>query len=342
MIAEVGLWVFVGVISSLVVWKGSFWLEDASENLCTYYRLPYIVKGAVVTAFGSSFPEVSSVVLATVIHGEFDLGVGSVVGSAIFNILVIPAVAGLYFKSDMELSRKIADKEAKFYMVSVSAIIILFCLAVIYNPVESSSEALKAYVSPYLALIPIMLYLVYIFDQWQEVKDSDDERENVELEISVWKQWGLLLSSLLMIGAGIEALVRSVLFFGEISGVPSFILGAVIVAGVTSAPDTIVSIRQSRAGQGVASLANVFGSNTFDLLIAVPAGIILAGGAVVNFSASIILLSILVGVTVIVFVVIRTGLDLKRSEGYLLLGIYAVFVIWISLEAFSITEIIPS
>lgn len=342
MIAEILFWVFITGVSSVAVWGGSFWLEESSEQLSDYYEIPYIVKGAIITAFGSSFPEVSSVVIATILHGEFNLGVGSVVGSAIFNILVIPAIVALYSEHKIEVSRRIADKEAKFYMVSISAIIIVICLSVIYNPVDSTS-LLDAEITPYIAVLPLVLYVVYVFDQWQEVKDSNPEDEgDSDKDINVLKNWGLLLLSLVVIGGGIEALVRSVLFFGDITGVPSFIMGAVIVAGVTSVPDTIVSVKQARAGQGEASLANVFGSNTFDLLVAVPVGVILAGGAVVNFSAGIVLLSILVAVTIVVFVVIRIDLDIKRREALLLMTMYVGFIVWISLEGLSVISTIPS
>jgi cation:H+ antiporter len=340
-IVEILFWIFITVVSSVAVWGGSFWLEESSEQLSDYYDVPYIVKGAIITAFGSSFPEVSSVVIATILHGEFNLGVGSVVGSAIFNILVIPAIVALYSEHKIQVSRKIADKEAKFYMVSISAIIIVICLSVIYNPVDSTS-LLDAEITPYIAVLPLLLYVVYVFDQWQEIKDSDAENdEDNDKNIDVLKNWGLLLLSLAVIGGGIEALVRSVLFFGDITGIPSFIMGAVIVAGVTSVPDTIVSLKQARSGQGEASLANVFGSNTFDLLVAVPAGVILSGGAIVNFSAGIILLSILVAVTIVVFIVIRTDLDIKKREAILLIIIYISFIVWISLEGLSIISTIP-
>lgn len=341
MITDILFWVFVASISSVAVWVGSFWLESSSESLSNYYEVPYIVKGAIITAFGSSFPEVSSVVIATLLHGEFDLGIGSVVGSAIFNILVIPAIITLFSENKINVSRKIADKEAKFYMVSVSAIIIVVCLAVIYEPINST-EILDARVSPYFAILPVILYFVYIFDQWQEVKDGDnDGADKFDVDINVLNQWGLLVVSLLVIGLGIEALIRSVLFFGEMTGIPSFVMGAVIIAGVTSVPDTIVSFKQAKNGQAEASLANVFGSNTFDLLIAVPAGIILAGGAVVNFSASIILLSVLVVVTVMVFMTIRANLDIKEYQAVILLILYVLFVIWIILEGLSVVSVIP-
>lgn len=52
-------------------------LEKSAERLASYYQLPPIVQGAVIEAVGSSFPELSSTVIATLIHGEFELGVSA-------------------------------------------------------------------------------------------------------------------------------------------------------------------------------------------------------------------------------------------------------------------------
>jgi cation:H+ antiporter len=84
------------VVSTAVIWKGSGLLEGAAERLSKHYGLPVAVHGAIVIAVGSSFPELSSIVISTVVHGEFSLGVGAIVGSAIFNLLVIPALSALF------------------------------------------------------------------------------------------------------------------------------------------------------------------------------------------------------------------------------------------------------
>jgi Ca2+/Na+ antiporter len=78
-----------------------------------------------VVAVGSSFPEFSSVVISTVFHGEFSLGVGAIVGSAIFNLLVIPAFSALA-SEQLESTRDIVHKDAQFYVISVLVLFIVF------------------------------------------------------------------------------------------------------------------------------------------------------------------------------------------------------------------------
>src|SRR5699024_1291931 len=119
-------WMAVSVLATAILWKGSDWLEQASQKLSIHYELPDIVQGAVVVAIGSSFPELCTVVLSTLLHGEFDLGVSAIVGSAIFNILLIPAIAGLVSKDPLQSNRDLVYKEAQFYIISVAVLIITF------------------------------------------------------------------------------------------------------------------------------------------------------------------------------------------------------------------------
>src|SRR5699024_2329963 len=105
MVLSVLFWTAITVIATAVLWKGSDWLEQSSEKLSLYYELPNIVQGAIVVAIGTSFPELSTVVLSTLLHADFDLRVDAIVGSAIFNILVLPCVACLITRGPSDSKR---------------------------------------------------------------------------------------------------------------------------------------------------------------------------------------------------------------------------------------------
>ncbi|KTG13341.1 sodium:calcium antiporter, partial [Haloferax profundi] len=250
------------LLASGLIWFGSGWLEESAEKLSAYYGLPAVVQGSVVVAVGSSFPEFTSVVF-TALNGAFNMGVGAIVGSAIFNILVIPALSGLATEEDLEASRTIVYKEAQFYMIAVSALVVTFALAVIYVPVPDGPELAGLITRP-LALIPLLLYGLYLFIQWQDV--GDYEGEFVTDGITVTRQWGRLAVGLLVILIAVEQLVGSVESLGQTFGIPEFLAGVTIIAAATSLPDMIVSVRSAQDDRGATSLGNVLGSNTFDLL----------------------------------------------------------------------------
>ncbi|QUO46498.1 MULTISPECIES: sodium:calcium antiporter [Halorubrum] len=318
-----------------LIWLGSGWLEEAAETLAGYYGLPAVVQGSIVVAVGSSFPELTSV-LVTALTGVFDMGVGALVGSAIFNVLVIPAVAGLGADDELEANRAIVYKEAQFYMLAVSALVVTFALAVIYFPV--SADPIVGTMPRSLAVIPLALYVLYLFIQVQDVDDA--AIDPVRDEVDVRREWGKLAAGLGLIVVTVERLVASVESLGATFGVPEFLAGVTVVAAATSLPDALVSVRTARENRGATSLGNVLGSNTFDLLVAIPLGVLIVGEVAVNFSTAVPMLGVLTAATVLLFVTLRTSLALTDRESYALLAAYGLFVAWVVAETIGATSVL--
>jgi cation:H+ antiporter len=113
------------------------------------------------------------------------------------------------------------------------------------------------------------------------------------------------------------------------------------VAAGTSIPDAFVSVRAARDGRGVTAIANVLGSNTFDLLVCIPVGVLIAGATVINFSVAAPMMAVLTAATILLFLMMRTHMVLSRGESVALLVFYVVFVGWISLESFALVDLVP-
>lgn len=331
------LCIVVAGFATAVIWVSSGWLESSSEHIAEYLALPEVVKGAVITAVASSFPELSSVVIATLLHGEFALGLASIVGSAVFNILVIPAVAVLS-SSTMKADWSVVYKEALFYLIAISVLLLTLCFAVIYFPVPE--KALTGSMTRGLAFIPIAVYGIYLFIQYQDAKDYRSSTEPVAKAKGIWKHWLIVLGSMLLIAAAVEALILASMKLGELFGTPAFLWGLTIIAAGTSLPDMFISIKAARKGESSSSLANVFGSNTFDLLICVPIGVLIAGATVIDLAQGAPMMASLTAVTLVMFVLLRLGLDLTRRDAIILLLIYAAFVGWIILETAGYTSVL--
>jgi cation:H+ antiporter len=330
--------VLVLLVATGVVWVGSGWLERAADHLSAHYGLPAVVQGSVVVAVGSSFPELASVVL-TALSGSFAMGVGAIVGSAIFNVLVIPAASGLAADGTVDADRTVVYKEAQFYMLAVSALVITFALAVIYVPVPGPApgDTLDGLVTRPLALLPLALYGLYLFIQWQDVTEHESGDRP---EIAVAREWGLLAAGLAAILVGVELLVGSLTVLNAAFGIPEFLAGVTVLAAATSLPDALVSVRTARAGKGVTSLSNVLGSNTFDLLVAIPVGVLIVGSAPVSFSVAAPMFGVLTLATVLLFTVLRTDLSLTDAEAYLLLASYLVFLAWVVGETAGVVDLV--
>ncbi|MUV48598.1 sodium:calcium antiporter [Haloarcula sp. KBTZ06] len=319
------------VVATAVIWKGSAYFERAAERLSKYYGLPVAVHGAIVVAVGSSFPEISSVVISTVVHDEFSLGVGAIVGSAIFNLLVIPALAALS-SEELRSTRDIVHKDAQFYVISILILFIVFALGATYVPGGTNRAAI---LTPTLAAIPLVTYGIYAFLHQQDASEHvADETHSVR----PGREWGMLGVGLVIITVGVEGMVQGALALGVIFDTPTFLWGLTVIAAGTSLPDAFVSVRAAKNDDSVTSLTNVLGSNTFNLLVAIPVGVLLAGRATIDFLVAIPTMGFLGFATLVFIVFIRTDLELTDREAYTLLGLYVVFVCWMALESVGLIE----
>ena len=324
------LWAVLAIgLATVVTWIGSGYFEGAAGRLAAVYELPAVVQGSVVVAVGSSLPELASVIFAG-LAGSFDLGVGAIVGSAIFNVLVIPAVAGLSGSGPLEASRTIVYKEAQFYMIAVATLVITFALAVIYLPVGGESPLVGQLTRP-LAILPLALYALYLWIQWQDVGDYHPPARPDDVDIR--RTWALFLVGLVIILVGVHVLVGEVESAASALGVPSFLAGVTVVAAATSVPDLLVSVRAANDARGETSLGNVLGSNTFDLLVAIPVGVLLVGTVPIDFAVAAPMMGVLTLATVVLFALLRTDLSLTTAESTLLLLAYGVFVAWVVAES---------
>jgi cation:H+ antiporter len=321
----------LALVSTAVIWTGSERLESAASRLSRYYGLPVAVHGAVVVAVGSSFPELSSVVISTLVHGEFSLGVGAIVGSAIFNLLVIPAASAL-LSEELEATRDIVHKDAQFYIISVLVLFLTFALGATYVPGGTNEAAI---LTPTLAVLPLLTYGIYVFLQYQ---DTREHAATDPPDISVRREWAWLAVALALIAVGVEGIVSAALSLGEFFGTPSFLWGLTVIAAATSLPDTFVSVRAARDDDSVTSLTNVLGSNTFNLLVAIPVGVLLAGSVTVDFLVAIPMLGFLAFATIVFVVLTRTHLELTNPEAYALLVLYAAFIAWMILETVGVVD----
>jgi cation:H+ antiporter len=328
----------VVLVATVVIWVGSGWLELSAERLASYYGLPAVVQGSIIVAVGSSFPELASVVFAA-LAGVFSMGIGAVVGSAVFNILVIPALSGFASTDPLETNRTVVYKEAQFYMIAVSALVITFALAVIYVPGPEGPGITGQLTRP-LAAIPLVLYGLYLFIQWQDVSDHEADVERGS--VAIGREWARLAGGLLLILVAVEQLVGAVESLGRTFGIPVFLSGVTVVAAATSLPDLLVSVRSARAGKSVTSLGNVLGSNTFDLLVAIPVGVLIVGTVPVDFSVAVPMLGVLTLATVLLFAFLRTDLLLTRRESAVLVAAYLLFVAWVVAESVGVTHVIRS
>jgi cation:H+ antiporter len=244
---------------------------------------------------------------------------------------VIPALSALSSEK-LGATRNLVHKDAQFYIISVLVLFIVFALGATYVPGGTNRAAI---LTPPLAVLPLATYGIYIFLHQQ---DASEHVAAETIDVSPLREFGTLTVALVVIAVGVEGIVRAALSFGQIFGIESFLLGLTVIAAGTSLPDAFVSVRAAQNDDSVTSLTNVLGSNIFNLLVAIPVGILLAGSATINFLAAIPTMGFLGFATLVFVVFTRKDLELTDTEAFGFLGLYALFLVWMILESVGIID----
>lgn len=331
------------LFGSALLWLSCSRLEESTHRLAQRYGVPDAVKGSVLLAVSSSMPELVTAVLAPTLHDDFELGLAAIIGSAIFNILVIPACSVYARGRELSANRDLVYREAQFYLVSVAVLMLVLSLCVIYSgrppQVIDGRRIFTGEFTRLLALFPLMLYGLYLFIQFEEVKRQRVDHPP-QRDIPALKEWVVLAGCILLILIGVEVLLRVAIRLGEVLQTPTFLWGMTIVAAATSIPDTFVSVRASVLGRTESSVSNVLGSNVFDLLVAVPLGVLITGSILINFTQIVPMMTFLVLATIVMLVFMLRDMHLSMREAHVMMVLYIGFGVWMTLEAFGVMDLL--
>ena len=277
-LASYFFWISLIMISTIVIWRAGDFFSPAASYIQNKHDIPQSIKAAVIDAIASSFPEFCVAVIAVIMIGRAEVGIASIVGSALYNVLVIPAAAGLVAASPMVISKEVVWRDNIYYLgvtLMLGAMLWLF-------PNEWGAG---------VAIIFLLAYLGYVFLLQRDFKKSknqnadshqpdilDDKTEDDdELELkSEKKAWMWLVSMMILMGGATHVLVESSLALGDMLGIDGVLMGFVVIAAGTSVPDTALSVISAKKGHYDAAVSNVFGSNIFDICICLSIPILLA------------------------------------------------------------------
>ncbi len=277
-LASYFFWISLIMISTIVIWRAGDFFSPAATYIQNKHDIPQSIKAAVIDAIASSFPEFCVAVIAVIMLGRAEVGIASIVGSALYNVLVIPAAAGLVAASPMVISKEVVWRDNLYYLgvtLLLGAMLWLF-------PNEWGAG---------VAVIFLLAYLGYVFLLQRDFKKSknqnadshkpdileDKTEDDDELELkSEKKAWIWLVSMMILMGAATHVLVESSLALGDMLGIDGVLMGFVVIAAGTSVPDTALSVISAKKGHYDAAVSNVFGSNIFDICICLSVPILLA------------------------------------------------------------------
>ncbi len=271
------------------------------------FKIPGSIVGATIAAMGSSAPEFGTSAFSVAFEAP-TIGLGTIIGSAIFNITLLVAIS--VWIRECSVSRDVLHRDGLFYLLAV--LITIICMW-------------DGKISRYEAISWSCLYAVYL--AWL-IWDAKRKKEEFlgDMEIPSNKKGAIyLVGGLLFIILAAGLLVRSTITITEIMGIPKSLFSLVIIAIGTSISDLFISIHAARNGMGSLAISNAIGSNTFDILACL--------GIPLSFRAETIVVGdigismpYLLGSFLIFLLLVRIGWHLNKRDAYILLAVYVAYI----------------
>jgi cation:H+ antiporter len=321
-VATFGLLVVLGLVSLVA---GAELLVRGASRAASALGISPLVIGLTVVAFGTSSPELAASVRAA-LAGASDLAVGNVVGSNVFNVLVILGLAAVL--TPIAVDRQLLRLDVP---LMVASSILVWGLAADGRLSRLEGTVLVAGIVGYTTLLirlsrrePTALEAEYA----AEITTPRGSRSRALAVGALAVAGGL---AMLAMGAG--WLVDGATGIALLLGVSELLIGLTVVAAGTSLPELATSAVAAVRGHRDIAVGNVVGSNTFNLLSVLGVTAVLSpGGVTVSDQALGRDFPVMVVVALACLPVFFTGLVVSRREGGLLLVGYAAYIGWLVLR----------
>lgn len=323
------------IVGLVLLVGGAELLVRGASRLALTVGISPLVVGLTVVAFGTGSPELA-VSVQSALAGQADLALGNVVGSNVFNVLVILGISALIVP--LQVSRQLIRQEVP---VMIGASLLLWALAA-----DGRLGAWNA--GLLLALLVVYTAFVVVQSRHAQAKLRAEYAEAVaEPAAAAWdRHWSvqaaLVVAGIALLALGAHWMVESAVVFAKWLGLSELVIGLTVVTVGTSLPEVATSILAALRGERDLAIGNVVGSNVFNLLgvlgaagLAAPAGLAVAPAAL-RFD-----LPVMVATAVVCLPVFFTGRTVSRWEGGLFLAAYAAYLAYRVLYALRHPAVAP-
>ena len=319
---EIALPLGIIAVASIAIYFIGERFALASSRLGDHLKMPRSVKGATFDAIASSLPELLVALFAVIFFNSFEIGIGTIAGSALFNLLIIPGIGVLVAPVAFRVTRRVVNRDAMFYVLSVFMLVVVTLYFKVWGLI--------------IAFILLGAYALYLKVILNHVKKDREKFEPEHKDVNVKKELFAISGTIILIGVVTYFLTDASIDFAAAIGVSPIIVAFILTAAATSVPDTVISVANAKKGDIDDAASNVFGSNTFDILVGLGLPLLiytLINGPVhIDFQNLEILFGLL-GATIVVLLFLAEDHVLEKSRGIAMLVLYGVFIAYIVLLA---------
>lgn len=298
------------ILAVILLYKGSDILVDGTSRTAAHLGVSSLIISVILVGFGTSSPEFA-ISVGAAIQNNSDISLGNIIGSCVANLLLVLGIASVV--KPIKIKKGIIRREMPI-MLGATFILLISSILGLLDEFH--------YFGGVLFLILFAAFVFYF------IRCAKKERDNNK-QINTGKTTKNILFMVLgIVGvvAGAWLLIDSSIAIADFLGIPTFIIALSMVAVGTSIPELVVSTMAAYKNESDIAVGNVLGSNVFNILL------ILGFAALfipLKATESITHLGILLGINLLMFPILYSGVSISRREGVLMLILYSIFIWYI-------------
>lgn len=312
------------IIGFALLVKGADFFVDGSSSVAKLLKIPPIIIGLTIVAFGTSMPE-ASVSINAAMQGKNDLAVSNVIGSNIFNLLVVLGCSALLKPITARWS--VIKKEFPFSIV-ISLILFLFLSDLAFSDILAGKGVYT--LGRIEGAILLALFFAFVCSAVKDALKSRNESDIDDEEfasMSSAKSAVYIVIGLVGIVLGGELVVRSASSIAMSFGLSQTFIGLTIVALGTSLPELVTSMVAAGKGENDLAVGNVVGSNIFNILLVLGLSAVISPISVDVTALYDTVISAVAGL--FVYVCAFGQRSISRKEGVMFIVVYVLFFVYI-------------
>ncbi len=314
------------VVGFVLLVKGADFFVEGASAVAKALKIPTLIIGMTVVAMGTSLPELS-VSVSSSMQGANTLAVSNVVGSNIFNLMVVLGISALF--NPLMVSRDTLKRDYPF--ATICAVLLLAFGSVGFGGLLGDNGMELGRID---GIIFIILFIGFLVVMIRSAIASRNAGEAVEIEgeedihdMALWKAILYIVGGAVAVKFGGDWVVDGACDLASSFGVSQTLIGLTIVACGTSLPELATSIAAARKNELDMAIGNVVGSNIFNILLIL--GVAASISPISFMTENIIDICVLLVFSVITWIFCQAKKKIGRTEGIIMLLLYAIYLVYI-------------
>jgi cation:H+ antiporter len=305
------------ILGFILLIKGADMFVEGASNIAKFFKIPTVIIGLTLVAFGTSAPE-AAVSITAAINGNSDIAISNIVGSCIFNLFCVLGITALF--KDIIADKNVIKKDYKLSIFSSLLLLVLILINYFFT-----KQIVLGRISGLVLLVVLIIYLINLIKGI-----SAEDKKKIESKKFSIKDVVFIIAGLTCVVLGGDFTVDNATIIAKAWGLSDRFIGLTVVAIGTSLPELVTSLVALIKGENDIAVGNVIGSNIFNILFILGASSLLTPMNIGIESIIDLMLLIIGSIAVLLF--FFSDFKIKRHEAMSMLMLYGTYFIYIFLR----------